>query len=313
MACMQRVNALLVALAALLIGQLRAECEEGTVKLVDGPTAHCGRVEVCHENVWGTICDDKWDYRDCTVVCKQLGYERYERRFLRAYFGEGTGPIWLDNMRCSSAYDHILQCDRSDWGRHNCEHDEDAGVCCERVQAPKPLSLPVRLTCPPCSESCQECQEKLHPETSDEILQPTVSGIVEVEVDGVWGPISAEYWTVKEASVVCGQLGYPFSKNITNEDIWPEGDVVGSGASGDDSLCEEVSSSELEQLNDSFNATFLKELECSGKETELLGCFFSGIGNLPNPSVTNRVAAVQCGVKPPNENVRYQRVGRLSM
>ena len=35
------------------------------------------RVEVCANNIWGTICSDFWDYEDASVFCGQLGHSRY--------------------------------------------------------------------------------------------------------------------------------------------------------------------------------------------------------------------------------------------
>ena len=48
--------------------------------------------------------------------------------FKKAYFGEGTGPIQLDNVGCSGSESSLLQCYHSI--NHNCGHDEDAGVRC---------------------------------------------------------------------------------------------------------------------------------------------------------------------------------------
>ncbi len=48
-------------------------CPEGGVRLVDGATYTEGRVEICINNEWGSVCNQSWDIADANVVCRQLG------------------------------------------------------------------------------------------------------------------------------------------------------------------------------------------------------------------------------------------------
>lgn len=48
-------------------------CEDGDVRLVGGSDAKDGRVEICRDNVWGTVCSDTWNDNNNRVICKQLG------------------------------------------------------------------------------------------------------------------------------------------------------------------------------------------------------------------------------------------------
>ncbi|XP_071954286.1 scavenger receptor cysteine-rich domain-containing protein DMBT1-like [Antedon mediterranea] len=147
------------------------------VRLVGGTTALEGRVEIFYQGKWGTICDDSWGVQDATVVCNSLSYTGISEAFSRAYFGQGSGAILLDDVACVGTETGLNQCQSRNIGTHNCGHTEDAGVRC---------SMAVRLVGG----------------------NTALEGRVEIFYQGKWGTICDDSWGVQDATVVCNSLSY---------------------------------------------------------------------------------------------------------
>ena len=121
-----------------------------------GNIANEGRVEICMNNVWGTVCDYFWGTTDATVVCRQLGFSTQGHYqlvvftyglkvtsllqlvlptgavpFVNAHFGAGVGPIHLDNVGCTGTEGSLIECPRNSFVSCYSGHSEDAGVRCQ--------------------------------------------------------------------------------------------------------------------------------------------------------------------------------------
>ena len=49
-------------------------CADGDLRLMGGSTDMEGRVEICINETWGTICDGSWSTMDAQVACRSLGF-----------------------------------------------------------------------------------------------------------------------------------------------------------------------------------------------------------------------------------------------
>lgn len=92
-----------------------------------------GRLEICNNNVWGTICDDFFGALDAQVACRQLGFSTTGAMALTTGFPNGANSqqIWLDNVQCTGSESTINACNHAAYGLHNCRHIEDVGVQCQ--------------------------------------------------------------------------------------------------------------------------------------------------------------------------------------
>uniref|UniRef100_A0A8D2AKL8 SRCR domain-containing protein n=1 Tax=Sciurus vulgaris TaxID=55149 RepID=A0A8D2AKL8_SCIVU len=148
------------------------------LRLVDGGGRCVGRVEILQQGSWGSICDDSWDLSDAHVVCRQLGCGVALEATFSAHFGEGSGPIWLNELNCTGEEAHVWQCPSQGWGQHNCRHKEDAGVICSEFLALRMVS------------EDQEC-----------------AGWLEVFYNNTWGSVCHSPMEAVTLSVICRHLG----------------------------------------------------------------------------------------------------------
>ena len=85
-------------------------------------------MEVYHNGVWGTVCDNGWDLNDAHVVCRELGFYSAIAATHRAFYGQGIGSILLGELMCVGTEWTIRNCSQGQ--SFVCDHYEDAGVKC---------------------------------------------------------------------------------------------------------------------------------------------------------------------------------------
>ncbi|KAF5923570.1 hypothetical protein HPG69_010789 [Diceros bicornis minor] len=148
------------------------------VRLREGQSRCDGRVEVSLDGVWGRVLDSAWDLHGAGVVCRQLGCGEAERAYDAPAPPREVVPVGLSRARCLGTETRLTQCNVSESLLVPAGASRDAGVVCSG-------SLRVRLAAGP-----GRC-----------------AGRVEVLHGGVWGTVCDDGWDLRDAHVVCRQLG----------------------------------------------------------------------------------------------------------
>ncbi len=98
-----------------------------------GANVTLGAVQVCMNNAWGSVCNDRFGTNDATVVCRQLGFPVTGAEAFRdasTRFNIPTGPVFLDKIACRGSENSVMDCNQTPPGLSQCTASEIAGVIC---------------------------------------------------------------------------------------------------------------------------------------------------------------------------------------
>ncbi|XP_060579046.1 deleted in malignant brain tumors 1 protein-like, partial [Ruditapes philippinarum] len=97
------------------------------IRLVNATQPYSGRVEISITGVWGTVCDDSFDFNDANVMCRMIGLKAttFESS---AFYGPGIGPIFAQEFKCNGGESHLKDCEFVP--NVECTHDRDISIIC---------------------------------------------------------------------------------------------------------------------------------------------------------------------------------------
>ncbi|XP_058459171.1 uncharacterized protein LOC131435375 [Malaya genurostris] len=191
---------------------------------------HQGRVEVKVFDKWGYVCDDNFSIEAANVLCRELGFQQGALELKPNSFYppnvemmNGSNPVFImDEVRCTGNESSLQECAFSGWGVHDCNAEEIMGVICKTPVMTCPNDywlcdtsaecVPVGFLCDnvmDCADGSDEsvlhCNAPLEMRLIDG--PSSAEGRVEVKYRGIWGTICDDDFGIREARVVCRQLG----------------------------------------------------------------------------------------------------------
>uniref|UniRef100_W5LX02 SRCR domain-containing protein n=1 Tax=Lepisosteus oculatus TaxID=7918 RepID=W5LX02_LEPOC len=148
------------------------------VRLVGGSDLCSGRVELQHGETWGSVCDSDFERQDAEVVCRQLDCGASSQVLKGNLFGKGEANFHSEVLHCHGNESQIFFCPKST-KTQGCTHENFVGLKCFGYTG-------FRLV-----NGLDSC-----------------SGRVELQwLFRDWGTVCDLYWDLRDASVLCQQLG----------------------------------------------------------------------------------------------------------
>uniref|UniRef100_A0AAR2LI48 SRCR domain-containing protein n=1 Tax=Pygocentrus nattereri TaxID=42514 RepID=A0AAR2LI48_PYGNA len=148
-----------------------------SVRLVDGAGRCSGRVEVKSHQSWTSVCEADFDRQDAEVVCRELDCGT-PLTLQGALYGEGKHPFGTNQFQCKGSENRLLTCSTSDKEEYTCTSGSAVELTC---------SGPDHVRLVGGSGRC--------------------AGMLEMFHSGEWRGVTADRWSMRDAAVVCRQLG----------------------------------------------------------------------------------------------------------
>uniref|UniRef100_A0AAY4CNI7 Lysyl oxidase homolog n=1 Tax=Denticeps clupeoides TaxID=299321 RepID=A0AAY4CNI7_9TELE len=183
-------------------------------RLKGGARVGEGRVEVLKGAAWGTVCDDRWNLQSASVVCRQLGFGSAIEAPTGARMGQGVGPVYMNEVQCRGDERSLWDCPHKAITSEDCQHMEDASVKCNVPYMA--FDKTIRLS------------------GGRSRLEGRVETVISMAAGTeTWGLVCGDGWTMREARVVCRQLGLNFASSALQETwYWDSSNVTDMVMSG---------------------------------------------------------------------------------
>ncbi|XP_049334584.1 antigen WC1.1-like isoform X1 [Astyanax mexicanus] len=179
------------------VGVVCSEYKE--IRLTEGCE---GNLEVFYNGTWGNVCNNGMDVETMGLICRELNCGRFKTERATKARVE-SAPNWLDDVKCRKHDSTLFHCPSSSWSQNNCDRSSEVThITCFGEKKQLAFENLQKFFLFPNQGQCSNYMP-IRLRGGEEIC----SGRLEVYHNAEWGSVCADLWDIRDAQVVCRQLG----------------------------------------------------------------------------------------------------------